>query len=157
MWECHVLLESVHVHVGNRVVHRYCDPLIKGKEEIIMTSRGQFKSREEEEEKERKGGRGEGGRREGKRSMEEGRRRREGGSVTFEPLIPHHIVQQLYHSDRINHYKVHCCSNLRRRQTHAHSSDVASFPGPAQLSVTCSNPLFHIASDRKLGGAWERG
>ena len=27
---------------------------------------------------------------------------------------------------------------------------VASFPGPTQLSVTCST-----ASDRKLGGAWE--
>ena len=28
---------------------------------------------------------------------------------------------------------------------------LASFPGPTQLSVTCS------ASDGKLGGAWERG
>jgi len=30
---------------------------------------------------------------EGGGEREEGRRRREGGSVTFEPLIPHYIVQ----------------------------------------------------------------
>ena len=29
---------------------------------------------------------------------------------------------------------------------------VASFPGPAQLSIVCSP-----ANDGKLGGAWERG
>ena len=33
---------------------------------------------------------------------------------------------------------------------------VASFPGPAQLSVAIST-LFRTASDEKLGGAWERG
>ena len=30
---------------------------------------------------------------------------------------------------------------------------LASYPGPAQLSVTC----YHTGSDGKLGGAWERG
>ena len=32
---------------------------------------------------------------------------------------------------------------------------VASFSGPAQLSVAC--PLLRTASNRKLGGAWEQG
>ena len=45
--------------------------------------------------------------------------------------------------------------------------DVASFPGPAQLSVACSTVKRErvrvrvrvrvTVSDRKLGGAWERG
>ena len=36
---------------------------------------------------------------------------------------------------------------------------IASFPGPAQVSVTCSavRRVFHTASDGKLDGAWERG
>ena len=35
---------------------------------------------------------------------------------------------------------------------------LASFPGPAQLSVACSTiKRGHTASDGKLGGAWERG
>ena len=34
-------------------------------------------------------------------------------------------------------------------------ADIASFPGPAQLSV--ADTLFRTASDGKLGGAWERG
>ena len=33
-------------------------------------------------------------------------------------------------------------------------SELASFPGPAQLSVACSTVT---ASDGKLGRAWERG
>ena len=32
---------------------------------------------------------------------------------------------------------------------------LASFPGPAQLSVAIT--LFRTASEEKLGGAWERG
>jgi len=41
-------------------------------------------------------------------------------------------------------------------QTHAH---LASFPGPAQLSVACSTDWKgpRTESDGKLGGAWERG
>ena len=33
---------------------------------------------------------------------------------------------------------------------------LASFPGPAQLSVAIST-VIHTASDEKLGGAWVRG
>ena len=45
--------------------------------------------------------------------------------------------------------------------TSCNSQTIASFPGPAQLFVAIStekqDTLFHTASDRKLGGAWERG
>ena len=34
---------------------------------------------------------------------------------------------------------------------------VASYPGPAQLSVTCSTEKRGTNSDGKLGGAWVRG
>ena len=39
---------------------------------------------------------------------------------------------------------------------HKFLSTVASFPGPAQLSVAIS-AVFRAASDENLGGAWERG
>ena len=47
--------------------------------------------------------------------------------------------------------------------TVVNASVVASFPGPAQVSVTCSTGPTQLsvacstASDGKLGGAWERG
>ena len=44
-------------------------------------------------------------------------------------------------------------SSMRLRHK---TSCVASFPGPAQLSIAIST-LFHTASDEKLGGAWKRG
>ena len=51
-----------------------------------------------------------------------------------------------------------CCSAVWRSMY-----EVASFSGPAQLSVACSTSSDGklgeacTASDRKLGGAWERG
>jgi len=38
-----------------------------------------------------------------------------------------------------------------------YTCDIASFPGPAQLSVACSIASDGTATNGKLGGAWERG
>ena len=46
MWECHVLLEPVHVHVGNMVAHRHLIDTVTLSLKERKTSRGQFKSRE---------------------------------------------------------------------------------------------------------------